>query len=108
MRLMPHGLRSMSKPASERVSFDERYKRFRNGLRKYNLASILREVLRLTASPPSNTVSALQQFPWLALLIAKWALLDKMVLWHAGAEMSQERLRGFVQELWDFEGDLLK
>lgn len=100
--------RPLSNPASQRVSFETRYKRFRNELRKFSLDSILREVLRLTVEPPSDPVDALRQFPWLAMLIAKWALLDKMVLSNIGTSMSQARLQSLVQELWEFEQDLVK
>lgn len=96
------------KSGSQRVSFDVRYKVLRNQLRKFNLQSVVEEALRMTSDPPDDVIDALRQFPWLPMLLAKWALLDKMVLSQIGEPLSPERLRRFVQELWDFERDLIK
>lgn len=85
-----------------------RYKVLRNQLRKFNLQSVVEEALRMTSAPPDDVVDALRQFPWLVMLLAKWALLDKMVLPEVGEPLSPERLGRFVQELWDFERDLIK
>ena len=102
------GLRQFPHPASQRVTFDERYKVFRNQLRKFSLESIAEEVLRMTVMPPSDVVDALRLFPWLPMLIAKWALLDRMVLSGVGEKLTRERLESLVQELRDIDGDLIK
>ncbi len=62
----------------------------------------------MTAVPPDDVVGDLRQFPWLAMLLAKWALLDKMVLLEVGERLSQERLGEFINELWNFDSDLIK
>ena len=94
--------------AGKRVLFDERYKRFRNQVRKFSLNSIVQEALRATALPPDDTVRALKQFPWLPMLIVKWALLDRMVLATVGERMSAWELERLVNELWNFDADLVK
>lgn len=107
-RFSPAGAARPSKPPAQRVAFDERYKVFRNQLRKFSLDSIVQVALGMTAVPPGDVVEALKQFPWLPMLIAKWALLDRMVLRGVGQAMSRELLARLVNELWNFDGDLIK
>ena len=89
-----------------KLSFDDRYKQFRNQLRKYNLESIVRQALRYTSTPPSDVLEDLRRAPWLAMLIAKWALLDKMVPANYGPAITPEAFEGLMQQLWSIESDL--
>ncbi|MCX2865475.1 hypothetical protein OOZ63_26980 [Paucibacter sp. PLA-PC-4] len=99
---------SVTKTAAERLPFDVRFKAFRNQLRKFSLRSLVEEALRMTSLPPDDVVESLRCFPWLPMLIVKWALLDRMVFADVGAPMTKERLAALIDELWNFEGDLLK
>ena len=89
-----------------KLSFDDRYKQFRNQLRKYNLDSIVRQALRYTSTPPSDVLEDLRRAPWLAMLIAKWALLDKMVPANYGPAITPGAFKGLMQQLWSIESDL--
>lgn len=104
----PLGTPPAGPQSGERVLFDERYKRFRNQVRRFSLNSIVQEALRVTALPPADTVEALKQFPWLPMLIVKWALLDRMVLPTVGQPISGPDLERLVNELWNFDADLVK
>lgn len=105
----PFGTASSAGPhATTRVLFEERYKQFRNQVRKFSLNSIVQQTLRITALPPDDIVEALQRLPWLPMLIVKWALLDRMVYTDVGLPMSQQQLTGLVNELWNFDSDLVK
>jgi hypothetical protein len=90
----------------KKYTFEERYKQFRNLLRRYNLESIVYEAIRHTATPPDNVLEDLQRVPWLAMLIAKWALADKMVAAGHGPAITTGEFEGLMQQLWSFEGDL--
>lgn len=105
----PFGTASSAEPhATTRVLFEDRYRQFRNRIRKFSLNSIVQQTLRITALPPDDIVESLQRLPWLPMLIVKWALLDRMVYIDVGLPMSQQELTGLVNELWNFDSDLVK
>lgn len=68
-------------------------------LRKFSAASVVDAVLEVMRSAPPNRLEALGQFPWLLMLIAKWALQDKAPL-RVGAKLPAVHLNDLRNLLW--------
>lgn len=58
------------------AGFYERYKPIRNSLRKYTVSSILAVCAEKINSFNTNDLNGLMAFPWLWIVVLKWALMD--------------------------------
>lgn len=91
-----------SRPAKPGI--EDAYKAIRNRLRKYSADSIVDLVLRMMWNPPKDPMEELRRAPWLALLVAKWALQDRSVSIRVGPQISVEEMDRIRQELWELQG----
>ncbi|WP_349740474.1 hypothetical protein [Roseateles cavernae] len=68
-------------------------------LRKFSAASVVDAVIEVLRNAPANRQDALGQFPWLLMLIAKWALQDKAPL-RVGPKLPSAHLDELRNLLW--------
>lgn len=72
-----------------------------NRLRRYSGESIVDLALHMLWHPPSGKLETLKTFPWLTLLLVKWALQDNMVRIRVGSRISQHEFDQLRQMVWD-------
>ncbi len=80
---------------------DAAIRRIRNRLRKYSARSIVVVALRELWTDRGSEVKNLEAAPWIALLLAKWALADEMVYLEVGQPMPPQVFDRLRQEVWD-------
>lgn len=74
----------------------------KNKLRHYNLISIIKLCLNHLHRTHADGVEALRHFPWLAALVTKLALEDKMVEVSVGPDCPRKVFEQCCNELWAF------
>ena len=78
------------------------YKTIRNKLRRFAPRSVVECALNVLWTPHENKLKMLEQAPWQALLLVKWALIDRQASDRTGQQLSQEKFYVVRQELWAF------
>lgn len=91
-------------PQGNKRGIEDEYRFIINKLRRYSASSIVDLVLPMMWHEPEKGIDRLRAIPWLALLLVKWALQDKMVGLRVGSKMSQRDLDNLRQQLWDLQG----
>lgn len=66
-----------TKPSYTEDGFHDHYKNIQEYLRKFDTIALVKVCLRQLHAPAKTNVEYLQRLPWLLVLLAKWALLDK-------------------------------
>lgn len=89
-------------PLEER--YENRFKKVFNTLRQYNAWSIVNMALRLLWNKWPSKAEEMQNAPWLALLLVKWAVRDEMVRFRIGPDIPAQVFDQLRQELWDSGG----
>lgn len=87
-----------------KVGIEDTYKSIRNRLRKYSATSIVDLALAMLWTKYKDSVDELQAFPWLALLIVKWALQDSSVNLRVGRPIPVQDMDLMRQQLWELPG----
>ncbi len=84
---------------------DKTYREVRNKLRKYSLGSILEVALTLLHRRHASLADEMQTAPWLIMLMAKWALQDRMVHQTLGRHITPNEFIDIQQRLWAIDRD---
>lgn len=88
-------------PSAPPLRVDEAVRRIRNQLRKYSARSIVDAALHELWTDRGSRLENLRAAPWIALLLVKWALQDRMVHINIGPRITLPAFDRLRQEVWD-------
>lgn len=88
----------------ERKSWPDTLKVVTNYLEQFSAASVVDAVLAMLRSAPTEPHKALGEFPWLLMLIAKWALQSPNATLSVGRKATIEDLKNMRGMLWNGGG----
>lgn len=98
---IPLSFQSADSILRTKVGIEETYKSIRNRLRKHSAVAVADVVLQAMSIKHSSIVEELRTFPWLKLLIVKWAFQDTAVPLTGTTPMPASELDLMCQQLWD-------
>ncbi len=83
------------------VSVEQAVRRIRNQLRKYSARSVVDVALHELWTDRGSRLENLRAAPWIALLLVKWALQDRMAHINLGERISIAVFDNLRQQVWD-------
>lgn len=87
-------------PARPDVDLAEEVRRIRNVLRKYSARSVVELALAEHWKDRASKLEDVRAAPWITLLLAKWALQDRMVSINLGQRMPAGVFDALRQRMW--------
>lgn len=71
---------------------------------EYSAWSIVATALQVLSESKPRSLEDIQTFPWITLLLAKWAVQDPRCRMYASADITRAEFDQFRQRLWDMTG----
>ena len=81
--------------------YNDNFKAIFIKLRMYSATSVVEVALRRLSLPFASLVEELKSFPWLTLLLVKWALRDGNINIRVGRRISDQEFEHLLQLTWD-------
>lgn len=81
--------------------YNDNFKAIFIKLRMYSATSVVEVALRRLSLPFASLVDELKSFPWLTLLLVKWALRDGNINIRVGRRISEQEFEHLLQLTWD-------